>query len=524
MEKDRQRHDQFGRQSDTATTVQTGDTNIDLQLRQAASLRAQQRFRDAADIYQAILRAAPEHAETLYQFGVMASMAGEHPLAADLIDRAVRNASSAGIRYLSDLAPALALSGRHEEALATFRRVVDARPDDATAHYNIGNLLNMLGRPDEAAASFRQAVILQPDFAEAHANLGATLHTARRYEEAVAAYRCALETLSDNADLHYNVGALCRSLGRFDEAAAAYRTALALAPDRLDFREKLAGALQEMAAYDEAAALYGALQAHLPSSVDINKSLAETLIGAGKPRDAVAACDRFLDSYPYNSAIVSCKAIALGELGENAAERRIMNFDRFIQAIAIEPPPDFTDLPAFNAGIAKAIRDHQTLDFEPPGLATAAGYQTGAMLDQPTGAIRSLAAVIGRAVRGYIENLPNDPQHLFVANAPTRWTLNGWGVILQEQGHQRPHIHPRGWLSGVYYVHIPKSIGTELQQGWIEFGRPPENFGCRADHETTRRQPQTGRMLLFPSYVYHNTIPYTDSENCISFAFDVLPA
>jgi hypothetical protein len=35
--------------------------------------------------------------------------------------------------------------------------------------------------------------------------------------------------------------------------------------------------------------------------------------------------------------------------------------------------------------------------------------------------------------------------------------------------------------------------------------------------------PRAGRMLLFPSYVYHHTIPFHDSENRISFAFDVVP-
>ena len=503
-------------------TVQTADSQFNGQLRQAASLRDRQRFGDAAEIYQAILRAAPDHAETLYQFGVMANMAGQHALAADLINRAIRNAGSAGVRYLPELAPALALSGRHQEALATFRRVIDARPDDATAHYNMGNLLNSLGQPDEAAKAFRRAVILNPDLAEAHANLGATLHMAKRYEEAMMAYRGAIKSLPKNADLHHNLGAVCRALGRNEEAAEAYRNALSLAPNRLEIREKLAATLQDLRAFDEAAGTFREVLARAPSSVDATKGLAETLIGAGRPGDAVTLCDSYLKTYGYNSAVVGCKAIALGELGENAAERRIMDLERFIQATTIEPPSGFRDLTAFNAAIEQEIRNHQSLDFEPLGLATTSGFQTGELLDQPSYAIGLLAMMISGAVRGYIANLPDDPKHPFVANAPARWTLNGWGVILQEQGHQRPHFHPSGWLSGVYYVRIPRSIGPDSRQGWIEFGEPPANIGCRAVHESTRIRPETGRLLLFPSYVYHHTIPYSDSENRISFAFDVV--
>jgi tetratricopeptide (TPR) repeat protein len=508
---------------DRRRAVQKTDFDIENRLRKAEMLRGQKRFRDAADIYQAILKAKPEHAETLYQLGVMANMTGQHALAADVISRAVRAAGSAGVRYLPELAPALALSGRHEEALAAFRRVTDARPSDAAAHYNMGNLLNSMGKPEEAAKAFRRAAALSPDFVEAHANLGATLHLAKRYEEAIVAYRRALEKLPGNADLHHNLGAVYRAIGRHDAAANCYREALRLAPHRLEFEERLAATLQDLGDYEAAVEAYQRVLIHAPASVDVNKGLAETLIGAGRPEEAVTLCDDFLARRGYNSAILCCKAIALGERGEEAAARRIMDLDRFIRPCRIEPPTGFRSLAAFNAEIEREIRAHESLDFEPAGLATSMGFQTGKLLEHPSYAIGLLALMINGAVRGYIDCLPDDPNHPFVANAPARWTLNGWGVILKAQGHQRPHIHPSGWLSGVYYVRVPASIVAGSQQGLIEFGKPPANIGCRHAHHTRRVTPEAGRMLLFPSYVYHHTIPFEDSENRISFAFDVVP-
>jgi tetratricopeptide (TPR) repeat protein len=503
--------------------VQESDSQIDRQLFDAERLRNQNRFHDAARIYQSILNSHPDHAETLYQLGVMANMAGQHALAAEVIGRAVRLAGSLGIRYLPELAPALALSGKHEEALAVFRKVTDARPNDATAHYNMGNLLNGMGRTEDAAAAFRRAAALAPGFVEAHANLGATLHLLKQHDAAIAAYRRALEKLPDNADLHYNLGAVYRAIGRHEQAAACYRKALALAPARIDFQEKLAGALQDLGAYGEAVDAFEKVLAGDPGSVDANKGLAEALIGDGRPGEAVKRCDAFLARRGYNSAVVSCKAIALGELGEEAAARRIADLDQFIRPCRVAPPPGFRDIGAFNAAIEEEIRAHPSLRFEPVGLATAAGFQTGEMLEEPSYAVGLLAMAINGAVRGYIDNLPDDPDHPFVANAPARWTLNGWGVILQAQGHQRPHIHPSGWLSGVYYVRVPRGIGGATHYGCIELGKPPANIGCRRPHETRRVAPLAGQMLLFPSYVYHHTIPFHGDENRISFAFDVVP-
>jgi len=249
-----------------------------------------------------------------------------------------------------------------------------------TAHYNMGNLLNRMGKPDEAAAAFRRAAALSPDFVEAHANLGAALHLAKRYDNAVAAYRRALEIQPDSAELHHNLGAVYRATGRHDAAAECYRQAVQRAPNRLDFQERLAATLQDLGAYDEAADAFRRVRARAPGSVDAAKGLAEALIGAGKPAEAVALCDEHLAGRGYNSAILCCKAIALGELGEEAAARRIMNFDRFVRPCPIVPPKGFRDVAQFNAAIEQEIREEGSLAFEPAGLATAKGFQTGEML------------------------------------------------------------------------------------------------------------------------------------------------
>ena len=38
-----------------------------------------------------------------------------------------------------------------------------------------------------------------------------------------------------------------------------------------------------------------------------------------------------------------------------------------------------------------------------------------------------------------------------------------------------------------------------------------------------RIQPREGRMLLFPGYFFHNTVPFASAERRISIAFDLVP-
>jgi Flp pilus assembly protein TadD len=79
----------------------------------------------------------------------------------------------------------------------TLKFIVDAivRPDNAMAHYNLGNALTDKGDLDGAIAEYRTALRLQPDNAVAHYNLGRVLWTKgdreAAFEEFHTAYRLA---------------------------------------------------------------------------------------------------------------------------------------------------------------------------------------------------------------------------------------------------------------------------------------------------------------------------------------------
>ncbi|MEO0210754.1 MAG: tetratricopeptide repeat protein, partial [candidate division WOR-3 bacterium] len=52
------------------------------------------------------------------------------------------------------------------------RKTLQANPEDAEAHYNLGVLLADQGRYEEAEKEFREAIRIKPEYAEAHFSLG----------------------------------------------------------------------------------------------------------------------------------------------------------------------------------------------------------------------------------------------------------------------------------------------------------------------------------------------------------------
>ena len=83
------------------------------------------------------------------------------------------------------------------------------------------------------------------------------------------------------------------------------------------------------------------------------------------------------------------------------------------------------------------------------------------------------------------------------------------------------HTHPAGWISSAYYVSLPPVMSADSQEGWIKFGEPRWPVpGCGIERVT---QPLEGRLVLFPSYMWHGTIPFSSGER-LTAPFDVVPA
>jgi len=88
-------------------------------------------------------------------------------------------------------------------------------------------------------------------------------------------------------------------------------------------------------------------------------------------------------------------------------------------------------------------------------------------------------------------------------------------------------MHPLGWLSAVYYVALPDDMSSaDEHAGWLEFGRPPDRVACRKQPPTRLIEPAAGKLVMFPSWLWHSTRPFESRQQQgqrISIAFDVMP-
>ncbi|MEA3009679.1 MAG: hypothetical protein QOJ91_1371 [Sphingomonadales bacterium] len=187
------------------------------------------------------------------------------------------------------------------------------------------------------------------------------------------------------------------------------------------------------------------------------------------------------------------------------------------------------DLPLGAAELAKlggVLRTLHSARFHPVGQSLRGGTQTrGNLLARSEPEIVALGAVLAEAVRAHVASLPPaDPNHPLLRFRNAGLTFGGsWSVRLAGAGFHVAHVHPGGVISSACYIAVPEGLsGGEAQEGWLEVGRPPPELGVDLPPLATI-EPRPGRLVLFPSYVFHGTRPFRAGER-LSVAFDVVVA
>ena len=152
------------------------------------------------------------------------------------------------------------------------------------------------------------------------------------------------------------------------------------------------------------------------------------------------------------------------------------------------------------------------------------GTQTdGPLFSRTEPEIRALRAAVEAAVKQYVSALPErDPAHPLLGPRRDRAPrfAGSWSVRLRGSGFHESHVHPRGWISSALYLALPGGDeGKAEEQGVLELGAPPRSLNL---HQSPIREidPRVGRLVLFPSWLWHGTRPFQSGER-LTIAFDV---
>jgi tetratricopeptide (TPR) repeat protein len=399
-----------------------------------------------------------------------------------------------------------------------------ARPDLLQQQFLTACRLHQQGRLAEAETAYRDLLATSPGHAEALRLLGVLRYQAGDLEDAIDKFRRAVQAGSTDGRALEALGCVLGEAGRREESIRCLQRVVADHP-----RQPTAFFNLGMMLMKDPDEIDGAVRAFEqsirldPDNRRARGALARALLCQRRPADALDQTDQILDQDPGNVHALAHKAAGLSLLGDEAAVGALVDLEHMVHTDRFQGGDGFADERALNARLAAHILGHPTLGSE---RTTSNGMDTQEILHSDAPEIRALIGFIDTALERMLQAIELEPGHPFLAGRPRQWYLSGWGVRMWRGGYQIPHYHKDAWISGVYYVQLPPAIqtGAGAQQGWIEFGRGPDDIYHDANPLTRRIQPVEGMLIAFPSYFWHRTLPFDDDVERLCISFNAVPA
>jgi tetratricopeptide (TPR) repeat protein len=337
-----------------------------------------------------------------------------------------------------------------------------------------------------AAAALEAALERDPELNGAHARL------AHSYN-ALGRHRAAIEAFGAASGPHYERGAALIALGDAARGEAELRQVLELDANH--------GAACRM--------------------------LCKLLRRAERWADLLDLCEGLHRRGAGHSMLLYNWGSALALCGQHDRARAVLFDQERVQAQTLPLPAGFADLAEFNGALAEEIlsNPYRLTEFPVEEQANRGSSRVHALL---SGKRPELVQALLDALQALAGNyLPArygafDP---WLDARPEMARLDPWGLIQRGGAYEEWHLHPAGWLSGVYYIRVPSCVTAGGGgPGCIEFGPPKAVIQALPGYVPIRRYaPCEGSLLLAPSHYSHRTIPSGADEYRISFAFDVVP-
>lgn len=500
----------------------------------------------------------PELADAHLNRAIAAANSGQHELAVAAADGGLKRFPGHA-RLLAVKAMALKNAGRIEESVRLFDQAVTADPQRPLTRHNQAVALRAACRFEEACEAYAEAERLGMRGAQFHANWAAAALEAGRVEQAEILYERALREepeydearkgltrlkieyrQGDGAFAHYAQAAAAQGASakawldwvealivnrRVGEAAEVAERGLAANPANINLQASRSFARGMIGDASTALAELETLIAQQPEGSALETLVPEIALRAGHPDRAVELLERRTARDPADQLAWAMLGLAWRLLGD-PREHWLCDYERLVMVTDVVPADGSMSPGDYAREVAATLDPLHVTTAEPGDQTLRGGTQTGgALFARPDPAVQRFRVAVELAAARMIGQLPDDETHPFLSRKSKRFRFSGsWSVRLKAGGFHVSHMHAQGWMSSAYYARLPAAAPDAAgpNEGWIQFGVPPERLGLEPMAPRRIVEPQPGRLVLFPSYMWHGTIPFSGGDR-LTAAFDYLP-
>jgi tetratricopeptide (TPR) repeat protein len=349
------------------------------------------------------------------------------------------------------------------------------------------------------------------------------LRQLRGDDDPLGPLRKAAQTHAAQPRVRLALANAARRLGAAPDAEEILRELLrTLGPDPT-LLTSLATVLQETGSNGEALQAAQAAFAQLPDDPTAAENFVVAALAAGAHEQALPVVEKFRARSSRDQRWITYR-LDLARLRGESEFAAWYDPARVVSVLDLPVPAGYSSIAEFHAALTPALISRHRSSGHPLDQSLRHGTQTSRnLLLDPGTLIAALLGSFRTALADLQSRIGHDAAHpLTGRNLSPAQIVGCWSVRLRRGGYHVNHIHPQGWVSSAYYVSIPPEVDDPASRsGWLKFGEP--RFKIPGLAPLLHIQPKPGRLVLFPSYLWHGTEALRDDTQRLSVAFDALP-
>jgi tetratricopeptide (TPR) repeat protein len=362
-------------------------------------------------------------------------------------------------------------------------------PKEAEFALPLSQVLLKLGDLDKAISILNKAIRFNLDNPSLLSNLAIVLSEKGEYKESEDIYLKVIKITPNQFLGYYNYSLFLYNQNRFKESLNAINKALKIVPSAKEGKNIKHKILERLESYND-------------ESTNLDKGYS-----AIEKKDWEKS---FYYLSKVNDSEKDSKFIAALTYLPEKYQSRFGDSRQFDPQYLVKREKFLDQSDATIATLIKLVKNNSTLVWNRSEKPTKNGFQTHEILaDENSHISKLISKKLFYLATNYLFEFLKFDRNFDQVNLK----LSGWAVILQSEGKQERHIHPDSLVSGVLYLKIPEIVSKISN----EYG----NLLFPSFKELSIA-PSSGELILFPSYLPHETIKFKSSEERICIAFNLI--
>ena len=394
-----------------------------------------------------------------------------------------------------------------------FNTAISLNKNYADGYYNLGLLFQDLEDYKNAKKYYQKTIQLNPKYGAAYNNLGNIFSIFRKTKEAIIFFKKATEINPKNSFAYNNIGNRYKELGEYKKSIEAYNKAIKINPNIQQFYENIGNVFRIKKDFKKAIEYFGK-----SNSKNSKAELLECVYFQYGLKKFKEKLEIYTEKDFLNRRVATISAYVSATQSIKNTYPFCKNPIEYFYKTNIENNHVFKN--EFRNNLLNYLEKLDSV-WEPSSKTTIKGFQTtGNLFKKNNIEIKKLVKFIEKTLTFYKQKFSNSGD-LIIKKWPKKTFLNAWYVKLIQQGYQDSHIHPDGWVSGVFYLKVPKS--TNRQDGSIKLTLDGYDYPDNKRLPNLVHSPKDFDLILFPSSLFHRTIPFKLKKTRHVIAFDLVP-